>query len=643
MVWNIRLNVALLAIAAAGFIFAAPCGSLAACATCADFLEGMSWGTLNSTSLDEASGIAASVKNPGVLWTHNDGSRQKLYAISTNGTLLATFDLGQAVQDLEDIAVAPGQDGVSCIYLGDIGASATIDGARREVQVLRIPEPTVDLAWGTSPPSRNIQSLAVFALAYPDGGYDAEALMVDAKTSTVFVVTKQNGGGRLYSATLGDAPALTMKFERTVPFADVSGGDISADGARIVLRREDYAVLWARCEGETVSQALAREGKSVPVIGPPEEPNGEAIGFLPDGAGYVTISEGLNPHVYFFRSLCPAAPKFMTSLTNQSVYAGAGVMFAGAAAGYPAPAYSWRFNGAVLPGQNSNTLVLKPVTTAQAGSYELVASNSIGSTSSVAVLTVRTKPDLRITEVQSSTAPSPNVPSGDWWELTSFETVPVSLAGWKFNDSTGGLSDPYTLGAGLTIAPGESVVFVEQLTRAQFVGWWGETNLPLNLQVVSYSGPGLSLAAGGDGIRLWTDQATVDTDTVAQVDFPAARNGVTFGYNPQTGQFGQLSQTGVFGAFKAGASADIGSPGRIDFPPVHAPELSARLSNGSLGITFDAVAGIWYRLQSCSSPSGGVWGDVGTAVRATTSGPMSFETSAIAPRSFFRVAASAMP
>ena len=610
----------------------------AACETCANFAAGARWGTVTASALTEASGIAASSLNPGVLWTHNDGARQKLFAVSTNGALLATFDLKHTVQDVEDIAVGPGPEpGVSYIYLGDIGASGTIEGARAQVQVLRIPEPVVDLSWSENPRSADIPSVTAFALAYPDGAYDAEGLMVDSQAGTLFVVTKQPGEARVYGAQLGQDSALTLNFEISVPFSNVSAADISADGTRVVFRNEDFATLWARCADETIRQSLAREGKSVPVIGTPEEPNGEGIGFLRDGTGYVTISEGLSPGIYFFQSLCPTAPSFTTRLADQSAYAGARVEFSGAAVGYPAPVYSWRFNSAVLPGQSSPSLIFEAVTPAQSGTYELVASNASGTAITSAALTVHAKPDLRITEVQSSTAPSPNLPTADWWELTSFESRTVSLSGWKFNDNAGGLTDPYVLGAGLAIAPGESIIFVEGLSAAQFRVWWGDTNLPANLQIISYTGPGLSLSATGDGLRLWTDVATVQADTVSQVDFAAALNGVSFGYNPVTGQFGQVSQVGVFGAFKAASSADVGSPGRILSPATN-PVLRVQLEGTSLRIVFEATAGHWYRLQASASPAGEAWTDAAPAVQAASDGSMSFAAPAADQRKFFRVA-----
>src|SRR5262249_17903268 len=46
----------------------------------------------------------------------------------------------------------------------------------------------------------------------------------------------------------------------------------------------------------------------IPVIGPPVEDNGEGISFDATGNNYYTISEGLNPILYFFRRTSSDGP-----------------------------------------------------------------------------------------------------------------------------------------------------------------------------------------------------------------------------------------------------------------------------------------------------------------------------------------------
>jgi hypothetical protein len=238
----------------------------------------------------------------------------------------------------------------------------------------------------------------------------------------------------------------------------------------------------------------------------------------------------------------------------------------------------------------------------------------------------------------SLAAASPGVPTEDWWELTSFESQPVNLNGWRFNDNSGGLTDPFVIAGNPIIAPGQSIIFVEDLSATQFRNWWGASNLPLGLPIISYTGNGLSPGASGDGLRLW-DNVTADVnDTVASVDFGAATTGVTFNYNPVTQQFGALSQLGVNGVFRAATATDIGSPGRIIGPPP-SPLLRVLRSGDQLKIEFDAVGGRRYMLEVRDDFTVDTWSATGDILQPATSGRVFFEREIIGGAQFFRVVA----
>ena len=611
------------------------------CATCATFAMGAEWGMASVSALTEASGIAASRRNPGVFWTHNDGPRQNIYALDDEGLRLATFFLNVTVGDTEDIAVGPGPaKGQFYLYVGDIGGNVADATSRDSIELIRIPEPTVELGWVDDPHTTDFEGLEHFTLVYPDGSYDAESLMVDPVSGDTLVGTKQDHVTRIYRVnimTATNGATLPMEFLCSVPFEKASAGDISPDGSQIALRREDDAMLWTRCDNEPIAAALARKGWRIPIVGPPAEPNGEGLGFLADGSGYVTIGEGQNPAIYYFQAQCPVAPKFTLSLSNISIVAGGTAQFEAHAAGYPAPVLAWRFKDALIPGQTNSILTLPRVTTSQAGQYEVIASNAVGVATNSALLTVRPKPDLRITEVQSSEAPSPGVPTRDWWELTSFESEPVTLSGWRFNDASGGLADAFVLTIDLTIAPRESVVFVEDLTPDQFRTWWGTSNVSSGVQIITYHGSGLGFAAGGDGLRLWNATATDTNDTVASVDFGLAAEGVTFNFDPVTGVFGGKSQLGVNGVVRAVLTSDVGSPGRI-LPPLVAPALRVMMLGDLVRIEFDAAAGRRYSLQSRTDlgPTA-AWEPTGDTLQATNNATAAFERARGSLPRFYRV------
>lgn len=613
--------------------------SQAACDPCTAFGSGISWGTVTINQLREASGICASGRDHQILWTHNDGDGQTLFALSTNGAHLATFDLNQIASDVEAMASGPGPEpGINYLYVGDVGGSGNPGDTRASVSILRLPEPFVDPAWATNPRSLTADGVERFTLSYPAGQFDAETLMVDPLTGDVFVVTKQPGSARWYRVNLNgltNGAAITMEFVSGVAFGVASDGGISADGSQIVLRREDFAMLWKRCEAENIASALARSGFSIPVIGPPTEPNGEGIALRADGSGYLTISEGNDPKLYFFPAQCPTPPSFTLLPLDQSAFVGGTAEFRAFATGYPPPIYQWSFNTQVLPGQTNATLTLTGITPGQAGNYSLSASNAQGSASAAAVLIIHPKPDLRITEVMSSPA-SGGAPRGDWWELTSFESQTVNLAGWRFNDRGGGLADPYVLPAGMSIGPRESLVFVESLTPAEFRAWWGANNVSASVQIHQYTGSGLSFSASGDQLTLWDASVTDANDFVSRVNFGVASPGVSFNYDPVSGTFGSLSQPGVNGSFVAAAGVDVGSPGRV-LAPVVSPMLTAHIVSGMLRIGFQAAVGRDYHLETRSTLAGGVWEPTATMIHATNNASIFFEIQPFGSRRYFRV------
>ncbi len=173
-------------------------------------------GVVTEKRLREISGLVASRRYPGILWVHNDGSDGRLYALRTNGQVAAVFKLPAPVQDLEDIAIGPGREaGTSDLYLGDIGDN---DASRRSIAVHRLPEPELPSGPVSGKPGA-LARMESFALAYPDGGHDAEALLADPLTGDLFVVTKEKQRARVYVAHRDQLRAqspVTMALAREI-------------------------------------------------------------------------------------------------------------------------------------------------------------------------------------------------------------------------------------------------------------------------------------------------------------------------------------------------------------------------------------------------------------------------------------------
>src|SRR5690606_29311603 len=88
------------------------------------FSAPISKGKVEYNEIKEASGLAASRRHSGMLWTHNDsGDEARIFLMTDNGKHAGEYFLeGVEALDVEDIAVGPGPvDGLSYIYLADFG------------------------------------------------------------------------------------------------------------------------------------------------------------------------------------------------------------------------------------------------------------------------------------------------------------------------------------------------------------------------------------------------------------------------------------------------------------------------------------------------------------------------------------------
>lgn len=254
-------------------------------------------------SIAESSGVASSSVSDDWFFTHEDsGAEGDVYAVSTDGRLLATYRLGVQSRDWEDMARGPGPDGRSSLFLADIGDNS----AARDLGLLvhRIAEPEVDPA--RDGVVRDAPPEASYRLRYPDGPRDAETLLVHPATGRLYVVTKGLlGAPRVYAAPVDlrpDAPNVLeevgdVDVESTGtpggpgigPTANVlvTAGDISPDGRRLAVRTYTDLYEWS-LDGD-VADAVRND----PVITPlPPTAQGEGLAYTRDSTALLTTSEG---------------------------------------------------------------------------------------------------------------------------------------------------------------------------------------------------------------------------------------------------------------------------------------------------------------------------------------------------------------
>ena len=264
----------------------------------------------------------------------------------------------------------------------------------------------------------------------------------------------------------------------------------------------------------------------------------------------------------------PEPPVVLAPPMDQTIYVGQNATFTIVASGAPQPRYQWRFSGTDLFNATNSFYTVSSAAVGNSGVYSVVVTNTLGKLTNQATLTVTPRPNLVITEVHSS--PSTNGNAGghnDWWELSNLDSFTVDLYRYQFDDSSQLRAAAVTFTNHILIAPGESIIFVESMGSASFRRWWGPVNLKTNLQIIRYDGANLSLSSLGDAVVLWNPGALDDSDYIAAAPLGAATAGVTFGYNPDTDSFGDLSVLGDYGAFPSAESDDLGSPGYLRTPP----------------------------------------------------------------------------
>ena len=229
-------------------------------------------GPVKLPEIPEASGLAVSRRNPGVLWSHNDsGNATVLSALDTGGTLVGRVRVPIRTQDWEDISAARCPSG-DCLYIADIGDNRA---ARSRVHIYRVSEPAPGDAQTAAP--------EVFDVTYADGPHNAEAMFVIGPD--LFIITRDRIGG-VYRSTVSGSRELIFQRIGQLGLEAVTDAEASRDEKSVVVRTSHEAVLY-----RTDDLIL---GRSVPYLRIPldrlKEAQGEGVAL--DGSILYLSSEG---------------------------------------------------------------------------------------------------------------------------------------------------------------------------------------------------------------------------------------------------------------------------------------------------------------------------------------------------------------
>ncbi len=127
---------------------------------------------------------------------------------------------------------------------------------------------------------------------YPDGPRDAEALLLDPATKSLYIISKEFGSTGLYKLAYPQSTTSTTTAEKVGLIPNlllVTAGDISSAGDEILIRTYVNVNHWQIKVGTGLEETLLNATPKKYLI--PAEPQGEAIAFDRNASGYFTLSE----------------------------------------------------------------------------------------------------------------------------------------------------------------------------------------------------------------------------------------------------------------------------------------------------------------------------------------------------------------
>lgn len=434
--------------------------------------------------------------------------------------------------------------------------------------------------------------------------------------------------------TAGPAPLLVVRQPQSVAVDAGSPAEFMVSASGLPLARFQW-----QFNGAPIAGATSNTFK-IPAAQPAHE-----------GTYTVILSNGLtsvaSAPAILQVNIIPSLPSVVVPPSDLVVTPGQTAIFRVAARGYPLPAYQWRFGGQDIVGATDPTLFVPNVDLANVGSYSVHIQNSLGSANASAVLAVQRKPSLKITEMFGSASTDTTIfGRADWWELTNIDTNIVNLHGYRFDDFPGVLEGAVVVTNNLIIRPGESVLFIQDMTPEFFVEWWGEENLPEHVQFVCYTGNGLR--AAGDFLRLWNGTALEESDFIDSAGYtnldledgsPLRGISLTF-WTDGFWDGGTNSIPSKWGTIKASSSADIGSPGYItNHPPRTVAPRCLRISSDNQGVhlVWKTQAGKRYELQGKDVLDAPNWTPVSQHTAVGSQLAITDTTAAVAMRRFYRL------
>lgn len=264
-------------------------------------------GQITSPDVIEASGLAASLTQPDLLWIINDGGNPPvLHAVDTSGSHMGAVRVdGVQNRDWEDLAAFRLQ-GIPYLLIADIGDNA---GAQESCYLYIVEEPQPDES-GILP--QVVRPRGTIRFRYPEGPRDAEAVAVMPDLNRIYLMTKRTQPPVLYRIDLvpsgGRSFVLAERVSeiRTIPPPELSAltsnpklavlgsqptaMDFSPDGKSALVLTYREAYLFSKKPWDTWKNAFSKPPQP---LGLPALVQAEAACFSADGRSVFVTSEKL--------------------------------------------------------------------------------------------------------------------------------------------------------------------------------------------------------------------------------------------------------------------------------------------------------------------------------------------------------------
>ncbi len=231
------------------------------------------------------------------------GGELLVFQLSSKCSVVGVAQYDGAPRDVEDLA----QTSDGNLWAADVGDPD-------------LSRPTAAV-WFLNPDADPI----LFRLEYPDGPHDAAALLVTSDATPVIVTKSSNGVAGLYVPTeqltggartvsLRSAGTLTIKHSGTTGGppggqsnqVEVTGGAVSPDGKKVVLRTYTDAYEWDISSKGIASTLTSSQPRRTALAG---EPRGEAISYNRDGSKFLTASKERGSPIHEWTPAKPGAAK----------------------------------------------------------------------------------------------------------------------------------------------------------------------------------------------------------------------------------------------------------------------------------------------------------------------------------------------